>query len=295
MKMDFLLVKEHGERLRIDVRSEDGFPVHFEKRIIETLQFVFGQPVRWAIMRKLTGDALTVAIDSRRVVAAGARALAPIAREAPDPKSGRSTPKFHRSLFYRFLKHTLGYEARGHPLWAIVDAIYEAGLESLDAKALALTVSIESLLQREFSSLGERSKVSKETVGDLGDVIDRWNGSSSVKRRAKGLMSMLRSNSAKNILHELVQRGAITDEQRKAWDKLRNASAHGYQSWSGSGDEFYKLVCEVEVLLYHLIFFVIGYEGPYTDYGSMGWPLRQYPLCHSRNKLGSCGPMPGGN
>ncbi len=34
---------------------------------------------------------------------------------------------------------------------------------------------------------------------------------------------------------------------------------------------------EVEVLFYHLIFHVIGYEGPYTDYASPGCPVRRYP------------------
>jgi hypothetical protein len=34
-------------------------------------------------------------------------------------------------------------------------------------------------------------------------------------------------------------------------------------------------------LLYQIVFFLIGYEGMFTDYGQHGWPLVQYPLAVS--------------
>jgi hypothetical protein len=32
------------------------------------------------------------------------------------------------------------------------------------------------------------------------------------------------------------------------------------------------------VLIFQIVFSIIGYEGPFTDYGVKGFPTRQYPL-----------------
>jgi len=39
----------------------------------------------------------------------------------------------------------------------------------------------------------------------------------------------------------------------------------------------FDLINKVTVLLYHLIFYLIGYSGSYSDYGTHGYPNRAYP------------------
>lgn len=68
----------------------------------------------------------------------------------------------------------------------------------------------------------------------------------------------------------------MSKEQLKAWQKLRNKSAYSYQTHDLSGDEFIKLIFQVNVLFYHLIFYAIGYEGLYTDVSELGFPIKQY-------------------
>jgi hypothetical protein len=78
-------------------------------------------------------------------------------------------------------------------------------------------------------------------------------------------------------MRELVQIGTITQSQRGAWQKLRNISAHSYQTSRLQNPEFSQLLQQNEVLFYHLIFRAIGYKGPYMDFSERGWPIREYP------------------
>ncbi len=42
--------------------------------------------------------------------------------------------------------------------------------------------------------------------------------------------------------------------------------------------EFLELSNKVLILFYHLIFFAIGYQGKYTDYSTIGWPVKDYKV-----------------
>ena len=69
---------------------------------------------------------------------------------------------------------------------------------------------------------------------------------------------------------------AITQEQRGAWSRLRNKLAHGEGLGSASLQEFLELSNMVLILFYHLVFFATGYQGKYTDYSTIGWPVKDY-------------------
>ncbi len=53
---DFLLTKETSDSLTVEVYSNSkAFPIYFEDRVVETLQFVFGRPFYWLIMQRRIG------------------------------------------------------------------------------------------------------------------------------------------------------------------------------------------------------------------------------------------------
>jgi len=68
----------------------------------------------------------------------------------------------------------------------------------------------------------------------------------------------------------------VTEGHVKAWSLLRNKTAHANTKAAGSTQDLVKLCDVVTVLLYHLIFKAIGYEGHYTDYSEYGYPPRRY-------------------
>jgi hypothetical protein len=41
--------------------------------------------------------------------------------------------------------------------------------------------------------------------------------------------------------------------------------------------ELIDLIHKVTVLMYHIVFYLIGYRGKFTDYSSLGFPEKTYP------------------
>ncbi len=195
-----------------------------------------------------------------------------------DENTKKITATHHRKLFERYLQHVIEYDKSHHALWAQINAVYEASSGMfIDAQALTLTVAIESLLASEFSDLSKPSDSDIQAIKEAQAYFQAWTGRQDIKDRINGSMGQLKQARAGDKMRALVRVGAITEEQSKAWQKLRNASTHSYQTNSLSSDEFRKLLSQVEVLFYHLIFYTIGYRGPYVDFSSPGWPLKHYP------------------
>jgi hypothetical protein len=278
--IDFLLVRESDDLLTVNASiTGEEFPTYFEERLIETLQFVLGRPIPWSIMRKRTGHSVITTLSSTRAYPDKARFHPPLPpMHVTDPRTGKLTIAYHRKLFERYLKHTLGYEKKRHHLWGQLNAVYEASAGSfIDAKALALAVAIESLLGSEFPDLGRPTKKEKEVIKKAQKYIDAWDGEQEIKKRIQGSVGQLFQPRALDKMRKLAELGAITDDQWRAWKKLRDPSAHSYQSTPFTPDKFVDLVQRNEVLLYHLIFHAIGYKGPYMDFSSPDWPIKEYP------------------
>ena len=108
--------------------------------------------------------------------------------------------------------------------------------------------------------------------------IKKWDGKEAIKKRIQGAIGGFYKIGADNKIRILVDIGAVTYKQQQAWKKLRNTNVHEYQTNKLNNDEFLKLIFEVNVLLYHLIFHAIGYEGPYMDVSVLDFPIKQYPL-----------------
>lgn len=272
-------MKESEDLLTVRASISEGmFPLFMEDRLVETLQFVLGRPIPWAIMTKRVGHKMTIVLTSRKTVDGNARFFPPLPTEVLlDPRSGKLSTRHHRRLFECYFKHTLSFKRKRHPIWGQINAVYEASLTSfVDALALTLTVAIEGLLGSEFVDIGKPTKAYNRAIKDINRYVDGWSGKEDIKARVRGSLSQLSHPRALDKLRELVKRGAITDDQRKAWQELRNPSAHGQVS-SLSSEKLIRLTQKVEVLFYHLIFFAIGYRGLYMDFSEPDWPLREYP------------------
>jgi len=280
IKTNFLLVKEADDLLTIQASNEEReFPEYFDNRVMEALQFLLGRPVHWSVMKKRTGKNLKVVVRSNRLKPIKGRFQPPLPPQLiTNPKTGKLTANFHRTLFERFLKHTLYHEKLRHPLWGKLNAIFEASSASfIDAEALTLTVVIESVLASEFTELGSPSKEEEAAIREAFDYMKGWDGHEKTKNRVMGLVSNLHQPRALDRMRKLEKIGAITEDQYRAWHKLRNPSTHSYQDANIPTAEHIQLLQECEVLFYHLIFHAIGYKGPCTDFSVPGWPLKKYP------------------
>jgi hypothetical protein len=95
-----------------------------------------------------------------------------------------------------------------------------------------------------------------------------------LKPRIVGAIQSMAKPRARDHLEALVKQGALPAEHLDAWKALRHASAHAA---APEGDWVLPTIEKSAIVLalyYRLVFLLIGYQGPYTDYSERGWPER---------------------
>jgi hypothetical protein len=274
-KLDFLLVKEDEKLLIINVvSSEESISEYLRERVLETLQFILGCPINWATSYKRIGHITEVALCSPRQRSTSPRFMPPFMLGGYFINEA----KVFRRLFVKYLQHIINYDQPLHPLWAQLNAIYEASSGMfIDAHALTLAVAIESIVSSEFSHLVKLTEKEKDAVQKALEYIDDWNDNTGIKDRIKGSVNALLQPRVGDKMKALEKVGAITKAQAKAWQNLRNKSAHSYQTHNSKNAKFVELIFQINVLFYHLIFYAIGYKGVYMDVSEIGFPIKQYP------------------
>lgn len=277
-KIKYLLIREREDTIRFRISSEDrSFPDLFDRRVVEAFQLVLGHPMNWMAMTIQQGHKSEVRIRSQSLPKGQMHPPLP-SRSIKLPGTNKLSPKYHRKLFHRFMRYTSDTEDYRHPIWGQLTAIAEAsGASFIDAKALTLTVVIESLLRSEFPDLGEPDQRTEDSIEEITKIVQAWDSADSIKNRVLGMIGSFRVPSATDKMRILVEKDVITDEQYRDWKKLRNPTAHSYLSTGIPAPDMIQLLQSCEVLFYHLVFHAIGYEGPYIDYSTPGWPLRNYP------------------
>jgi hypothetical protein len=274
-KLDFLLVKEDKKLLIINViSSEETISEYLRERLLETLQFILGYPINWAVSYKRIGHTTEVTLCSPRQRSVSSRFQPPFILGGYFINEAQ----VFRRLFVKYLQHVINYDQPLHPLWAQINAIYEASSGMfIDAHALTLAVAIESIVSSEFSHLGKLKKREEDAVQKALEYMEDWKDKAGIKDRIKGKIKTLLEPNVGNKMKALEKVGAITNAQAKAWQSLRNKSAHSYQTHGSKNSKFVKLIFQINVLFYHLIFHAIGYKGPYMDVSETGFPIKQYP------------------
>jgi hypothetical protein len=168
---------------------------------------------------------------------------------------------------------------------------HEASANSLDAWSIGLGVAVEGLASLIDMEQDEREKkkrdAEKERLKKLQDFIvkqvSKRKRLNAFTNRIQGLVAGLTSVRAIDRMKWLAERGGADPAHVEAWQKLRNRGVH--PATKGEADvaslDFQKMMDElyrVTVLLYHIVFHVIGYHGPYTDYSTRNFPVKSYPL-----------------
>ena len=91
---------------------------------------------------------------------------------------------------------------------------------------------------------------------------------------------MMAAESVKDRLSPLMETKEVTPAYVKAWNDLRKKFVHPKaKDLVAFSDEklqqLIDLLYKVTALMYEIIFHLIGYRGPYPDYGTDGWPTRR--------------------
>lgn len=258
--------------LRVEIWPDKEPNVHhMETRIVEGLQFVLARPMSWVLFEREGGRMERTEVRSVPMPASTRRILPPI----------HFTRITNAESVWRLCDHYLRHVAshpdeKWHPLSQRLHSVLEATAGSVEVHARTLGIEIEGILKSEFVTSGVPDDIIHSQIDQARELIAGSRLDEGFKERMFGSLRSMRSPRADDRLRALVEAGAITDDQRSAWKKLRNSSTHADRADFLPQQEFVDRLMRTTVLLYHLVFAAIGYHGPYTDYGSRGWPTRPY-------------------
>jgi hypothetical protein len=283
---DFRL-RQQGRSLLAEVSSAGPLPPHVEVRATEALRFVLARRLSWYWAHAVTDSVETITIMPWQRV--------PPAQLLPPISGGPPLAAHVWRLFQKYLEFVLRHgEPYFHPCSRYLSAVMEASAGSIAAKGLALGVAVEGLAKALFPEKAEASPALKAAVKDLKRHVEAWPGGKGLEsgpgllRRLPGYLDQLLGASTKDLLYALAARRVIREEHIKTWGELRNAAAHAAAIDPRPDQRFIDRCNTVTVLMYHLVFRAIGYEGLYSDYSTYEYPFRRYrgrPPTHEETQL----------
>lgn len=173
--------------------------------------------------------------------------------------------------FLRYLQSVPDGTARELCRWTA--EVIDTGRAPLEVSSLVLSVAVEGIV----GLLQGKETVDERVLADIEQAVkvaSQAGFPESLRPRIVGAIRSMKQLRARDYLERLVARGELPEEQLNAWKALRNSSAHADAS---EGDWVAPTVRRTSIVLamfYRLVFMLIQYRGPYTDYSEIGWPER---------------------
>lgn len=268
----------------VEVASEKKFPAAFDLRIQEAMQYIAAKTVIWRaqVTSVRGGLRLELAVPWRKP--SRTQFSQPIEASALVDFRGHGWKLFGKYLEY-VSKHTRG--TYWNPVAYHLFSACEATASSVDAWAVGVSVAVEAICS--LVSLKEDRTKAAQTKR-LQAAMRKWlvgqSFSVDQKKRVEGMIGGLSEKRPQGTMYGLAKTGHLEKAYIKAWQNLRNRQVHPKLKdlKKPSPKDIQKQLDDIhrtEVLLRQLTFFLIGYKGPFTDYGihgDHGFPSKQYPL-----------------
>lgn len=279
--------KKGIDQFYIEAKSESEINEHFYIKIQEALSFILAKSLDQRVLIYQRENSFQFTISSSFISSSRTRLYPPIS-------SATENYFIHTwSLFSRYLEY-IHKNTSGPYLNHCSNHLHnarEASANSLDAWSIGICLAIEGIAGL---IKGEHSNEDKELLNKLRDfVIEKIKSNTQLKEfaaRIQGLLGQLFNVSVPQRLKPLAEQHFVDPNHIRAWQNLRNKHAHPTQIdvEKLSEQEFQKTIDQIHqvtVLMYQLIFHLIGYSGKYTDYSAENFPSREYSLADEPKKI----------
>lgn len=264
----------------MEVTSDASLPGSFHLRAQEALQFITGKDITWRARVEAGPGASVLELTSpfRK---------APKTSLKPPISHGTSDFREHGwKLFGCFLTYVTAQTDGTHwnPVAYHLHNARESTANSIDAGAIGVSVALEAIANLAATEHGEEQiKRIEQFRKHLHNHLSTQTEFSHFTRRLDGMLGNWSKKRTQDTLHELAERGLIQKTYIESWTYLRNRHVHPtLADLEPPSPATYQHVLnktyDVEVLLYQIIFHLLRYEGPFTDYGAEGFPNKNYPL-----------------
>lgn len=274
------IVRKRDDRMVIEAETLAGpFPDEFALRIQEAIQFVTGQPVFWRA--RLAGLHPYVEFE----LMSPWRGPRKTQMDSPISRATEGYFQYGWPLFGKYLTYVSANTpaAQWSPISYHLYNAAEASGNSVDASAVGYCVCLEALAS--FVPM-PADKTQSERVAAYQTKVRDWlaedKDAPELAVRLTGMVAGLSQERPTDKLYALARTGHVTEAYIKAWTRLRNKHVHPRPADLRKPDASYyqemlQLIHQVETLIFEVVFYLIGYVGPYTDYGKKGYPKGQYP------------------
>lgn len=268
--IDFEVEKDSGITILTATSDKVDFTENMLTNIIEAFHFVSGSIQSWSMLEIRDKSLEEVRLHATSKSTERTRIGPPISLN----QSGDQIWK----LFEKYLLFEMkNGNSKPCSLSSLVRSVISSGMSSLDVEALTLSVSIESLLAEEF---GTDFETDENLENNISKVLELIKGISELdtnfRARLTSTISNMKRRRAKDFLIAFRNAGLIEPALVKAYGELRNKFAHGGRvNWAEIQNHIIQC-STILVLFYQLVFLRIGYTGIYTDYGSSGYPTREF-------------------
>jgi hypothetical protein len=273
-------VREGSGDTVIEATSESNFPPAFEMRIQEALQYLIGKSAFWRARAVRSGEKLHVELLSPWRKSSRTQLNPPISRASMD------FLKHGWKLFGTYLTYITAHTEG--PYWnPVAYHLYnacEASAGSVDTRAIGVSVAVEAVAHLAQFPIDNAQAVRvacfQEHMRELMDAQTDFEDD--LVRRMRGLIGSMGNRRPQDVLHLLVKTGHAEEAYVQAWEDLRNRHVHPKPKdlKQPQGIDYQELLDRIhraEVVLHQLTFYLIGYKGPYTDYGANNFPTKNYP------------------
>ena len=273
--------REDSGNTVVEVTSETALPVAFDLRIQEALQYLTAKSAFWRA--RLQSHDKELHLELLR----------------PWPKSARTQLKPPiRPGSYHFFEH--GWRLFGTYLAYVTEKtqgtywnpvayhlynVSETTAVSLDVRAVVISVAVEAVagLIADAGDSEQAEEIMLYRKLALAWLDEQKSLSADIVKRARGQIKAMSDQRPQDILHVLAGAGRVEKNYISAWTNLRHGHVHPKlqglkKPTSGDTQKLLDRLSKVEVLLRQLTFHLIGYEGPFTDYGVHDFPIKEYPL-----------------
>ena len=253
-------------------KESELLPKYLESRSIEALRFVIARPCDWNTMEICRGKT-----NKKILIRKTKNKTLKYVIYPPIDLSLKNTDSVWK-LFCSFFIFILQYKnpKKLHPISALLQNIILSSTGAIEARILSLVIAIEKILKMYYGKVGAISENEKKDIDFAINCIKDSAIDSRTKKRIVGAVGTWYKASAKTLILKLVQDGLITNDEFDSWDKARNQLAHGEFLKYTDLQYLVDIHSKVLTMFYKLIFNVIRYRGPYVDYGTKGWPIKDF-------------------
>ena len=262
---------------QLELTSPTPLPVGLDLRIQEALAFITATTAVPACVSSSNDG------QSRWEFRSTLRKTADAALPAPLSSSHAEFLDHGWAVFDQYLQFVVARAAPNHwhPVTFHVHNAVASSANSLDAWAVGVSVAVEGLanLIEVPENPADKALIAR-LRGWLAQQMQDHPEFAALSQRVDGRVNTMSTPSIKDRLHHLAQMHGVNPDYAKAWGKLRNTHVHPRPDdlKALDSDEFQKIIdrlFKVTTLMYELVFHLIGYTGPYQDFGSPGFPVRR--------------------